>query len=154
MSFCYPGDMISQSGGCSEAVTARIKSAWKSFHELLPILTNSYIYKPTWAVTAEDMKRLTRSDRDMVRWMCSRKLADCQSTERLRMRTGKGQMAKEDPYTGCGGRKWFDNIREDLYHQIFDKINPQDRDKWRAAIKPQMYSASTSNPRKTGNKRR
>ncbi|KAI8497155.1 hypothetical protein Bbelb_251040 [Branchiostoma belcheri] len=34
------------------------------------------------------------------------------------------------------------------------KINPQDRDKWRAAIKPQLYSASTSNPWEMGNNRR
>ncbi|KAI8496235.1 hypothetical protein Bbelb_260760 [Branchiostoma belcheri] len=56
----------------------------------------------------------------------------------------------------CGRprRKWFDNIKEDLHHLNLDKINPQDRDKWRAAIKPQMYCASTSNPRKMGNNRR
>ncbi|KAI8494178.1 Transcriptional adapter 1 [Branchiostoma belcheri] len=51
-------------------------------------------------------------------------------------------------------RKWYDNVREDLHHLNLDKIDPQDRDKWRAAIKPQMYCASTSNPRKTGNNRR
>ncbi|KAI8482307.1 Adenosine receptor A2a [Branchiostoma belcheri] len=51
-------------------------------------------------------------------------------------------------------RKWFDKIREDLHHLNLDNINPQDRYKWRAAIKPQLYSASMSNPRKTGNNRR
>ncbi|KAI8493579.1 hypothetical protein Bbelb_285000 [Branchiostoma belcheri] len=45
------------------------------------------------------------------------------------------------------------NIREDLHHLNLDKINPQDRDKWQAAIKPQLYCTSTSNPRKTGNNR-
>ena len=38
--FCYLGDVIGQAGGCTDAVTARIGSAWKAFHELLPILTN------------------------------------------------------------------------------------------------------------------
>ncbi|KAI8513088.1 hypothetical protein Bbelb_097270 [Branchiostoma belcheri] len=56
----------------------------------------------------------------------------------------------------CGRprRKWCSNIREDLHHLNLDKINPQDRDKWRAAIKPRLYCASTSNPWKTGNNRR
>ena len=32
--FCYLGDMISCYGGASEAVSARIGSAWKKFREL------------------------------------------------------------------------------------------------------------------------
>ena len=42
--FCYLGDVLGQSGGCADAVTARIRSAWKAFHELLPIITNRGIY--------------------------------------------------------------------------------------------------------------
>ncbi|KAI8494335.1 hypothetical protein Bbelb_280950 [Branchiostoma belcheri] len=38
-------------------------------------------------------------------------------------------------------RKWYDNVREDFHHLNLDKIDPQDRGKWRAAIKPQMYCA-------------
>ena len=38
--FCYLGYVIGQAGGCTDAVTARIGSTWKAFHELLPILTN------------------------------------------------------------------------------------------------------------------
>ncbi|KAI8501092.1 hypothetical protein Bbelb_211870 [Branchiostoma belcheri] len=34
-------------------------------------------------------------------------------------------------------RKWFENIREDLHHLNLDNVNPQDRGKWRAAIKAQ-----------------
>ena len=40
--FCYLGDVIEQAGGCTNTVTARIGSAWKAFHELLPILTEVY----------------------------------------------------------------------------------------------------------------
>ncbi|CAH1270813.1 Hypp4454 [Branchiostoma lanceolatum] len=105
--FCYLGDMISQAGGCSDAVTARIKSAWKSFHELLPILTNRYIplrnrghvfnscirsvllyASETWAVASEDIKRLDRSDNAMVRWICPRKLSETLSTKQLRAKLG------------------------------------------------------------------
>lgn len=42
-SFCYLGDMISQRGDCFDATTARIRSSWKKFRELLPILTCSGI---------------------------------------------------------------------------------------------------------------
>ena len=34
--FCYLVDAICQAGICSDAVTARIGSAWKASHELLP----------------------------------------------------------------------------------------------------------------------
>ena len=36
--FCYLGDMISCYGGASEAVSARIGSAWKTFRELSGVL--------------------------------------------------------------------------------------------------------------------
>jgi len=39
-SFCYLGDVLGQAGGCADVVTARIRSAWKAFHKLLPILSN------------------------------------------------------------------------------------------------------------------
>ena len=41
--FCYLGNVIGQAGGCTDALTACIGSAWKAFHELLPILTNKSI---------------------------------------------------------------------------------------------------------------
>ena len=39
-SFCYLGDVISESGGCYSATTSRIRSAWKKFHELILIVCN------------------------------------------------------------------------------------------------------------------
>ena len=33
-------NVIRQTGGCNDAVTAHIQSSWKAFHELLPMLTN------------------------------------------------------------------------------------------------------------------
>ena len=30
--FCYLGDALGHAGGCADASTARIRSAWKSFH--------------------------------------------------------------------------------------------------------------------------
>ena len=81
------------------------KSAWKSFRKLLPILTNSCIpfkmrghifnscvrsvmlhASETWAPTADDMRRLSRNDNAMVRWICSTRLSDRVSSEHLRNR--------------------------------------------------------------------
>ena len=42
-SFCYLGDMLSASGGCEIAVTTRVKTAWKKFRELLPVLTSHHL---------------------------------------------------------------------------------------------------------------
>ena len=39
----YLGDVIGQAGGCTDVVSAQIGSAWKAFHELLPILKNKGI---------------------------------------------------------------------------------------------------------------
>ena len=38
--FQYLGDVIGESGGCIDATSARITSAWKGFSQLLPIITN------------------------------------------------------------------------------------------------------------------
>ena len=38
-SFCYLDDLIGQRGGCFDATTFRIRSAWKKFRELLLFLT-------------------------------------------------------------------------------------------------------------------
>ena len=42
-SFCYQGDMLSAGGGCEIMVTTRVKTAWKKFRELLPVLTSSQL---------------------------------------------------------------------------------------------------------------
>ena len=85
-SFCYLGDLVGQHGECFDATTARIRSAWKKFRDLLPILTcrglslksRGYAYNAclrsillyaseTWAATQEDVSRLNRNDMMMKR---------------------------------------------------------------------------------------
>jgi hypothetical protein len=84
--FCYLGDMLSAGGGTESATIARVKTGWKKFRELLPILTSSHlshlarghIYSTcvrsamlhaaeTWPLTTTDLQRLQRSDRAMIR---------------------------------------------------------------------------------------
>ena len=47
-SFCYLGDMLSAGEGCEIAVTTRVKTAWKKFRELLPVLTSRHLLQDTW----------------------------------------------------------------------------------------------------------
>ena len=42
-SFCYLGDMLSAGGGCKIMVTTHVKTAWKKFRELLPVLTSRHL---------------------------------------------------------------------------------------------------------------
>ena len=94
-SFCYLGDMLSAGGGCEMAVTTRVKTAWKKFRELLPVLTSRHLsYKTrghvysscmrsamlhaseTWPLTETNLQRLQRNDRAMIRQICSIKPED------------------------------------------------------------------------------
>ena len=94
-SFCYLGDMLSAGGGCEIAVTTRVKTAWKKFRELLPVLTSRHLsYKTrghvysacvrsamlhaseTWPLTKRNLQRLQRNDRAMIRQICSIKPED------------------------------------------------------------------------------
>ena len=87
-SFCYLGDVTHQSGGCFEATTSRIRSAWKNFRDLLPVITNKSISlqrrgnvyqacvrsvllyaSETWPVKTEDIARLERNENSMIRWI-------------------------------------------------------------------------------------
>ena len=49
-SSCYLGDMLSAADGCEHSITTRVKTAWKKFKELLPVLfppplkTHGHVY--------------------------------------------------------------------------------------------------------------
>ena len=47
-SFCDLGDMLSAGVGCEIAVTSRVKTAWKKFRELIPVLTSRHLLQETW----------------------------------------------------------------------------------------------------------
>ena len=85
--FCYLGDGIGQTGGCADAVT-RIRSAWKAFHDHLPLLTNrgiSFVHKgnlfatcvrsvlvhagETWPPSKDDLSHIKRSYHAMTCWI-------------------------------------------------------------------------------------
>ena len=47
-SFCYLGDILSAAGGCERSTTTRVKTAWKKFKDLLPVLSSRYLFQNTW----------------------------------------------------------------------------------------------------------
>ena len=42
-SLCYLGDMLSAAGGCELSTTTRVKTAWKKFKDLLPVLSSRHL---------------------------------------------------------------------------------------------------------------
>ena len=83
-SFCYLGDMLFAGGGCEISVTTRVRTAWKKFRELLPVLTSRHLsYKTrghvynscvrsamlhaseTWPLTKTNLQRLQRNQTDL-----------------------------------------------------------------------------------------
>ena len=47
-SFCYLGDMLSAASGCELSTTTCVKTAWKKFKELLPVLFSHHLFQDTW----------------------------------------------------------------------------------------------------------
>ena len=105
--FCYLGDMLSAGGGAEEAAKTRVRSAWGKFNELAPILTKrgasmklkGRIYdacvqrvlvygSETWGMKAEDLAKLMRTERMMVRRMCGVSLKDRKRSDELLSRLG------------------------------------------------------------------
>ena len=104
--FCYLDDMISCYGGASQAVSARIGSAWKKFRGLSGVSWEagfileatgedlSVLFRPillycceTWGLTVADEARLRGVERRMIR-MCGVRLVDRVSNDVLRDRLG------------------------------------------------------------------
>ena len=97
--FCYLGDEIGARGGAEEACRNRVKNSWMSFNKLGPILTTRGVsmrlkgkfYRmcvqrvmvygsETWPMRVEEIRRLERAERMMIRWMCGVTLKDrCKS---------------------------------------------------------------------------
>jgi len=100
--FNYLGEMIGIGGGCEEASSARLRGVGCKFRELAPILMKkgaSLIVKgklystsvrsvlvygsDTWAMRVEDMNRLERAERIMVRSMCGVSMREEKSSDGL-----------------------------------------------------------------------
>ena len=98
-SFCYLGDMLSAAGGCELSTTTRVKTAWKKFKDLLPVLssrqlsfkTHGHMYSScvqsamlhaseTWPLTKPNLQHLQRNNRAMIRQICNVRPQDIVTT--------------------------------------------------------------------------
>ena len=133
-SFCY----LAESGNSFEATTGRVRTVWKNFHSLLPVLTNSDISlkvrghaynacicsvllhaSETWAIKVDDIHWLVRNDKAMVRWICCAKLC-----EKIPMSDLITQVLR---YLGIS------NIKNDIrYNHLrwFGHLQHMDEEKW------------------------
>src|SRR5260221_980863 len=101
------GDMINADGGADSAVVARVRSSWKKFRELSPILTRKgaslllkgKVYRSceqscmiygseTWPMRAEHEEKLERAEMRMIRIISGVSLRDKITSVMLRERTG------------------------------------------------------------------
>ena len=103
--FFYLGDMISAGGGAEASTIARVRSGWKSFRVLLPLVASRVISFKTkerlyaacvksfmvygceaWPLKEEDITRISRAEKMMTRWMSNASLKDGRSSDELRDR--------------------------------------------------------------------
>ena len=122
--FCYLGDIISCYVGASEAVNARIGSAWKKFRELSGVLVGKQglslkqrrkIYQccvrpvllfccEAWELAVADEARLRGVERRMIKMMCGVRLVDRVSTDVFHDRVGVVLKIKDMIFkVVCGG---------------------------------------------------
>ena len=97
--------MLSAAGGCELSTTTGVKTAWKKFKELIPVLSSRHLSfktcgrmysscvrsailhaSETWPLTKPSLQRLQGNDRAMIRQICNVKpqdTANIRSTELL-----------------------------------------------------------------------
>ena len=124
--FCYLGDVIGVRGGAEDACRNRIRNAWMSFNKLGPILTTRGVslrlkgkfYRmcvqrvmvygsETWPMRVEEVRRLERAERVMIRWMCGVTLKDRCKIEELRKRLDIKDVAD---VVRKGRLRWFGHL--------------------------------------------
>ena len=93
--FCYLGHILSAAGGCELSTTTRVKTAWKKFKELLPVLSSRHLSfktcgfcvrstmlhaNETGPLTKPNLQRLQQNERAMIRQICNVKPQDIATT--------------------------------------------------------------------------
>ena len=112
-SFCYVGDLLSSAGGCELSTTTCVKTAWKKFKDLLPVLSSRHhSFKPhdcvysscvqssmlhaseTWPLTKPNLQHLQQNNRAVIRQICNVRPQDIVTTRsnELLVRLGIGDL--------------------------------------------------------------
>ena len=125
--FSYLGDRLNASGGCEAAVTARVRIGWVRFRkcgELLlgnrfPLKMKGKVYRccvrsailygnETWCLKENEKAILRRTERAMVRVMCSQKVVDRKTTkEQMDM---LGLKETTDRLATANGVRWYGHV--------------------------------------------
>ena len=92
-SFCYLGDMLSVASGCEFSTTTCMKTAWKKFKELLPVLSSHHL-------------SLKTRGHDCVQLLCAECNAPCQ-----------WDLAIDKAKSPTSAAKWQGNDQTDLQCQ-------------------------------------
>ena len=185
-SFCYLGDTISGGGGCTEAAVARSRSGWGKFKEMLPVLTckslslktcgssyNTFVHSSMfhgsecWAPKMEDIRRMKRNERSMLRWLCCLKPEDNKGLDSIyeeleipslevslqaRRLSWYGHVQRSDGWikrctdmdiagTAPRGRPrktWSSTLRKDLSDCGLDPAAAGDRTVWKSSVRAAM----------------
>ena len=178
---------------CESSTICRTRVAWGKFHELLPIITCKHIpsacrgmvydtfvrsamlyASECWPITSNEISRIRRTDRAMIRWICGVKLKDrVQSDSLLKklqitdaeelLRTKRlswfGHVERSSSWikkctsfevSGNGGqgskkKKWRNVIGDDLKRLKLSASTTSNRVEWRRAINQGMRSKNTRN---------
>ena len=91
--------MLSAAGGCELTTTTHVKTAWKKFKDLLPVLSSRHLSfktrgrvysscvrsamlhaNETWPLTKPNLQGLQRNDRAMIRQICNVRPQDIVTT--------------------------------------------------------------------------
>ena len=123
--FSYLGDVISTEGA-QEAVTSRIRSAWKKFKEISHVicgrsislkvigtLYKSYVRNTLtygaecWALKMEDERRLKTTETRMLRMICGKTLKDKMNNEKIREMTG---VVRLEEFLREKRLRWFGHV--------------------------------------------
>ena len=153
-----------------------MRCAWAKFKELAPILTSrgaslkvkgKKVYRvgvqrvlvygsETWPLKVEDVQRLERTERMMVRWMCGVSLKnrisseECYGDREARQVGWFGHLERKDTsdwvsacrnfevtgekINGRGRKTWGECARHDLHSGGLKEALAQDKTKWKSLI--------------------
>ena len=147
--FCYLGDMLEAGGGCTKAITNRCGIAWSKFRKLRPVLTSRHIPFPvrgrvystcvraamlhgseTWGPKTDELQRLRRNDRAMVRWICGVRPQDNVNSDVLLAKLGLADIGK---VLSSRRLRWYGHAKrsQGCINTVMDVVVEVDKDEKR-----------------------
>ena len=154
------GDIIGETSGCADAISALITATWEGFRQLLPIITNhgislrnrgnifsscirkSLLYGcEKWPASSKTKCRLTSADNGMVCWICGVQLEQSIRTQEFHKKLSIISVPKEirwcrHRYFGHLQRTDTNFITKDLKDINIRKEPTHEQVEWQRGIMP------------------